>query len=298
MQRDKNKADKSNRGKAGKAARSTNAGRKNRRRGAWRTAATSDPHELYELSVQDVPSEVELVDQVWGEIRGRQPSSVREDFCGTAAMSCAWVGARPGNTAIGVDIDQSVLDWGKARFDKRLTRAQQKRLKIVRGDVMTVKTPPVDAVLAMNFSYYLFKTRPLLKKYFKRAHAALVRDGLFLLDAYGGSDSFLEMEEERDLDGFTYIWDQNKYNPITGDVVNHIHFKFPDGTKLKKAFTYEWRLWTLPEIQEILLEAGFRDVKVYWEGTDKKTKEGNGEFSETRQGEACPGWIAYLVAVK
>ena len=41
----------------------------------------------------------------------------------------------------------------------------------------------------------------------------LTEDGLFILDAYGGSDSFPEMEEDRDLDGFTYVWDQNHYNP-------------------------------------------------------------------------------------
>ena len=57
--------------------------------------------------------------------------------------------------------------------------------------------------------------------------------GLFLLDAYGGSDSFLEMDEERDLDGFTYIWDQHHVNPITGDVVNYIHFEFPRWFKNK-----------------------------------------------------------------
>jgi SAM-dependent methyltransferase len=271
---------------------------KKKGKGKWRTAATSDVHELYELSVQDTEAEVDLIYQVWKERRGRTPKHIREDFCGTAMMSAAWVKHKKSNTAIGVDIDMAVLEWGKARLDKRLTKSEQSRLKLICGDVMTAKTPKVDSVLAMNFSYYLFKTRPLLKSYFKRAHRALVRDGLFLLDAYGGSDSFVEMEEERHLDGFTYVWDQNKYNPITGDVVNYIHFRFPDGTKLKKAFAYEWRLWTLPEIQELLLEAGFRDVTVYWEGTDKRTNEGNGEFRATREGEACPGWIAYLVAEK
>jgi len=282
------------RGKSGKNSRSKSA----RRRGKWRTAATSDPHELYELSVQDTESEVALIEQVWKEIRRRRPQHIREDFCGTAAMSCAWVAHRKTNTAIGVDIDQRVLDWGIARLDKRLKQAARKRLTLLCDDVMKVQTRKVDSVLAMNFSYFLFKTRPQLRSYFQRVHASLVRDGLFLLDAYGGGDSFLEMEEERNLDGFTYVWDQNKYNPITGDVVNYIHFKFPDGTKIKQAFRYDWRLWTLPEIQELLIEAGFRDARVYWEGTDKRTNEGNGEFDETRQGEACPAWIAYIVGVK
>jgi hypothetical protein len=123
-------------------------------------------------------------------------------------------------------------------------------------------------------------------------------DGIFICDAYGGSDSFIEMEEERHLDGFTYVWDQNHYNPITGDVINHIHFRFPDGSALEEAFTYEWRLWTIPEIRELLMEAGFGKVTVWWEGDDEDGEAGDGEFEPSERGEACPGWIAYLTAEK
>ena len=38
---------------------------------------------------------------------------------------------------------------------------------------------------------------------------------------------------------------------------------------------------------------------MYWEGTVEEGEEegeGNGEFEQTRVGEACQGWIAYLVA--
>jgi hypothetical protein len=57
-------------------------------------------------------------------------------------------------------------------------------------------------------------------------------------------------------------------------------------------------LWTLPELQEILKEAGFREVTVYWEGTVKRTGEGNGVFTPSTEGEACAGWIVYIVAEK
>ncbi len=264
----------------------------------WRTAATADRHELYEKSVQEPEADMDLVDQVWKELKGRKPLSIREDFCGTAAACMEWVRRNKDHTAIGVDLDESVLDWGRAIMDDRTTPAQQKRLTLIKGDVLTAKTDPVDCVLAMNFSYYIFKTRPSLKKYFKAAHRALKSGGMLLLDAYGGSDSFLEMEEERDMDGFTYVWDQSHYNPINGDVINHIHFVFPDGTRMNHAFTYEWRLWTLPEIRELLEEAGFRKVTTYWEGTDEETEEGDGEWTISTRGEACEGWVAYLVAEK
>ena len=268
------------------------------RKKGWRTASTSDIHELYELSVQEPEAEVDFIDQVWKELRGRKASSIREDFCGTAIASVEWVKRRKTNFAWGVDLDPEVLDWGRARLPDRLTPAQAKRLTLIEGDVLKTKIDPVDSLLAMNFSYYIFKTQKDIKKYFKCAFAALKNDGLFMLDAYGGSDSFLEMEEDRDLDGFTYIWDQAYYNPINGDATNHIHFRFPDGTRIRRAFTYHWRLWTLPEIRELLLQVGFQKVHVYWEGTDEETGEGNDEWTITDRGEACPGWIAYIVAEK
>lgn len=264
----------------------------------WRTAETSDRHELYEKSVQEPHAECELIDQVWKEQRGRKCQSIREDFCGTAVVCGEWVKRRKKNTAVGVDLDAEVLDWGRKRVQKRLNSDQRRRMRLIEDNVLTVRTEPVDSVLAMNFSYYIFQHRDELRGYFQRAREALVEDGLLLIDAYGGSDSFLEMEEERDLDGFTYIWDQHHYNPITGQAVNHIHFRFPDSTEMRKAFTYKWRLWTLPEIRELLREAGFRKVVVYWEGTDEETEEGNGEWAVSTRGEACPGWVAYLVGIK
>jgi len=78
-------------------------------------------------------------------------------------------------------------------------------------------------------------------------------------------------------------------------VLNRIHFRFPDGTELKNAFTYDWRLWTVPELREALANAGFRKVTVWWEGSDEEGG-GDGNFRPVQHGEACAGWIAYLVA--
>ena len=271
------------------------------RRGAkrrWRTASTSDRHELYELSVQNVEFEVDFIDRAWRSHRRRLASTLREDFCGTFAASVEWVARRPSNIAMAIDLDADVLEWGRRRNLPKLPEAEHERLDIRNENVLDRRIEKVDCVVAMNFSYYIFKKRAELLDYLRRVHGSLVKDGLFILDAYGGSDSFREMEEDRNLDGFTYIWDQYRYNPVTGEVLNRIHFRFPDGTELKSAFVYDWRLWTLPELQEILAEVGFRKVTVYWEGTDEKSGQGNGVFRPSRRGEACEGWIAYLVAEK
>ena len=132
--------------------------------------------------------------------------------------------------------------------------------------------------------------------YFRKVYQGLKKNGVFFLDACGGYETNREMLEETDYGKFTYVWDQSKFNPITGDYLCRIHFKFRDGSRMKNAFTYDWRLWTLPELTEMLTEAGFKP-EVYWEGTGKDG-EGNGIFKPSKNGEADAGWIAYIVAEK
>jgi len=257
-------------------------------------AETSDRHVLYEESVQCVEAEIDFVDGTFQKLRNRIPSTLREDFCGTTNTSCEWVKRRPGNIAHSVDLDAEVLDWGRRHKIAALENGAAERIHVHNDNVLTAEIEPVDIVLAMNFSYWCFKTRDLMKEYFSRIHSGLVEDGIFFLDAFGGYEAFQELEESTKYDGFTYVWDQDKYNPITGECVCHIHFKFKDGSRMKNAFSYEWRLWTLPEITEMLRKTGFRPT-VYWEGTDKDG-EGNGVFTPTTEGEADAGWIAYIVA--
>jgi len=259
-------------------------------------AQQADKHALYENAVQCVEAEIDFVDETFKTLRSREASSLREDFCGTANSSCEWVRRRETNRAYGVDLDAEVQQWGREHHVARLDEDQQKRIALMHADVMDVETPPVDVVLAMNFSYWVFKQREVLIRYFRRIHEALVEDGILFLDCFGGHEAFEELKEPRKCKGFTYVWHQAKYNPITGDYRCKIHFKFKDGSQIKNAFVYDWRIWTLPELTEILTEAGFR-ASVYWEQADEDG-EGNGVFIRTTEGDADAGWIAYVVAEK
>ena len=260
-------------------------------------AEQADRHELYEESVQNVEEECSFITKTYKKLRGRVPHSFREDFCGTASAACHWTTLNKQNTAIGVDIDTEVLDWGRANRLTRLTPEQQARVKLHESDVLTAETEQVDVVGAFNFSYWIFQDRATLIGYFKKIRETLKDDGIFFLDAFGGYESMEEMKEKTKYEKFTYIWEQARYSPVSGEMVCHIHFKFPDKSKLKKAFTYTWRLWTLPEIQEMLSEAGFRNPTVYWEGDDDDGG-GNGVFTPDERGEADAGWIAYITAEK
>ena len=262
-------------------------------------AETADRHVLYEKSVQNVAFEYKFVSNTYRKLRGRRPRHIREDFCGTASMCCEWVRHSKENTAIGVDIDPQVLAWGRKHNLSRLKPEARLRVSLLQEDVFRVTTDkPLDVVLAMNFSYQLFMTREKLGGYFRKAHEALADDGILFLDAYGGYDAHREIREKTKYKGFKYIWEQARYNPIDGKMRCHIHFGFPDGSKMKKAFSYEWRLWSLPELRELLDEAGFSKVTVYWEETDPKTGEGSGVYSPATVGDADPGWVCFLVAEK
>ena len=261
-------------------------------------SAKADRHKLYELSVQDVSHEYSFINKTFREIRGYNAHILREDFCGTAKMCCEWVSKRNKNTAVGVDIDPEVLSWGKKHNLRKLKSSARKRITLLRENVMKVKSKPAQVIMAMNFSYQLFKQRDTLRKYFKTVQKSLAKDGIFFLDAFGGYEAYSETREKTKRKGFTYIWEQESYNPITGDMTCHIHFHFPDKSRMKKAFTYEWRLWTLPELRELLEEAGFSKITVYWEGTDEESGEGNGKYSPSFHGDADPSWVCYLTAEK
>ena len=260
-------------------------------------ASQADRHVLYEDSVQCVEAEIDFIDETFKTLRNRKAKLLREDFCGTANTSCEWVRRRKRSRAFGVDLDAEVQQWGRKHHLSKLGEAK-KHVTLLNDDVLEVKTEPVDIVLAMNFSYWIFKDRALLGRYFRNVYEGLVDDGVFFLDAYGGSDAYKEMRERTKYDEFTYIWHQASFDPISADMVCKIHFSFPDGSRMRNAFTYEWRLWTLPEIREILLEAGFKRVTVYWQGDDEDSDEGNGEFEPAERGEADEAWIVYISAEK
>ncbi len=260
-----------------------------------------DRHRLYELSVQCAEAEIDFVDETFTTLRSRRARLLREDFCGTATVCCEWVARRPHNRAIGVDLDPEVLAWGRRHNLAGLAPHLARRVELIQGDVLATETEPPDLILAMNFSYWLLSERALLLDYFRRVHRRLAADGVFFLDAYGGYDAFRAIEEERAVEAgglrFTYVWEQERYDPISGRLICHIHFRFADGSALERAFSYDWRLWTLPEIRDLLAEAGFSRIQVYWQGWDEDG-EPDGIFVPVQQGEAEAGWICYLTAEK
>ena len=260
-------------------------------------ADLADRHQLYQDSVQGVEFELDYIDKVFRRTRGRKPRNFREDFCGTALSACEWVRRSPRNHAVGVDLDEGVLQWGREHNLAPLGK-KAARVRLLREDVLKVDTGACDVCVAFNFSYWVFQQRAMLKKYFRNVHRSLVDDGIFFLDTYGGYEAYRTQKERRKLNGFTYVWDQAAFNPITGDMTCHIHFEFPDGSKMRKAFTYRWRLWGAQEIRDLLHEAGFKRTTVHIQAFDEDTDEPLDEFYPTEEAEDYATWIGYIVAEK
>jgi len=261
-------------------------------------ADKADKYKLYQKSVQEPEHEMDFFDQAYEEAFGPKKAKVlREDFCGTFAVCCEWV-KKAGRTAFGIDLDPEPLNWGRKNNLAKLSPAQQEKVTLIQDDVRTNGTPKADILAAQNFSFWYFKTREEVLNYFKIAHKNLSDNGIMIMDMMGGGESITDDHKDtRKVGNFTYIWDQSHYNPITHDCSFYIHFKFKDGSKLKKAFEYHWRFWTIPEVRELLKEAGFSEAHVYWEGDDGDG-DGNGEWSRSEEASSEPCWIAYIVAVK
>ena len=260
-------------------------------------ADVADRHALYQAAVQVPEGDIEFFETAYKRLRGKKPLVLREDFCGTAFLASTWVATHPKRRAIGIDLDKPTLDWGREHNLAKLTPAAKKRITLHQADVLDGVGEKADLTCALNFSYCVFKTRDLLRRYFAAVHATLKDDGLFVTELYGGTEAIVEIEDEREFDDFTYVWDQAMYNPITHETLCHIHFDFPAKSRMEKAFTYDWRLWTIPEIREVLLEVGFANVEVWWEGVDEDG-DGNGEFAPTEREENQESWLVYIVAAK
>ena len=259
-----------------------------------------DKYELYKESVQSPEADVEFLKNAYQELSGKKPAILREDFCGTFALCCEWVKFSPEHLAIGLDIDQEPIGYGKEKYFSELDEAEKERLTLIERDVLSEEgLPSADIVCALNFSYFCFKDRETLKRYFQKVADSLNPGGIFVLDCFGGGKCCEANEEETEFTDlkFSYFWDQDSYDPLNNHAKFYIHFKRHGEKKRERVFTYDWRMWSIPELRDILKEVGLAETHTYWEGNDEDG-EGNGVFSKTESGEECESWVAYIVGRK
>lgn len=262
-----------------------------RSRAGSRAPAAIDRHALYELAVQAPGQDAQLLASWFRRAAGRPLRVLREDFCGTAAISCAFV--RGGRStegelrrAIAVDHDADLIARAQ-RNVAALPVAMQPRVQLVCADVRKARAQKADLVVALNFSYCVFHERRDLLAYLKGCHRSLRRGGAIVLDVFGGGLAHRPFSERFDHGAFAHEWEQRSFDPATHLVDCRIHFDTPHG-RLDSAFVYDWRMWTVPELVDVLREAGFSTTSILWQ--DPR----NGTFRERAKGAADPHWLAYV----
>lgn len=254
-------------------------------------APLPDKFDLYEASVQSPPEMVRLLRAVHGDA----PTALGEDFAGTADLARHWCATIPDGSAVAIDLDAEAL----ARA------AGVDGLTTIVGDVTgTHEHEPVDILHAGNFSIGYLHERSDLVAYLKRAHERLNAGGVFVCDTYGGESAYILGSVEKQIPlahgrHCVYTWEQRDADPMTGMVTDVLHFRVFDADEcvleLPEAFVYRWRLWSLPELRDAMLEAGFDAVEVYAQLPDAEDEDGN-VFAEPI---TDPDWLgdSFIVCV-
>jgi len=240
-----------------------------------------DKYDLYELCVQSPLREARFL----GAIHGKNPLILGEDFSGGGAIARQWVRLVPGGKAVAVDRDPEPLM--RLRGHKGITS--------VCADVFHA-THKADIIADLNFSICEIHHRASLIDYFKHVRARLKRGGIFVADIYGGSDAYYTGTVSKHYTGphgerITYNWEQRRADPLTARVVNALHFRVqppkpaPLNTprdapsrraiRFDDAFVYDWRLWSIAELREALLEAGFKATDVFSRFADGTDSDAN-----------------------
>eukprot|EP00850_Spirogloea_muscicola_P002653 SM000010S04291 [mRNA] locus=s10:731897:733900:- [translate_table: standard] len=170
-----------------------------------------------------------------------------------------------------------------------------------------------DITCAFNFSICCLHSRQDLLKYFCLVRSGLSPNGgVFALDLYGGTSSECALKLKRPFGDFTvsgqYTWEQEAFDALTRMTRISIHFHLIKSKRvMRRAFTYQWRLWTLPEVKECLLEAGFKQVHFWMKDMpDLQGREAIEErldadvttrYVEVEHFEQRDAWNAYVVGL-
>ena len=108
---------------------------------------------------------------------------------------------------MGIDIDPEPLAWG-AKHNIQPLGARASLVRLLQQDARDPCRGPFDVSVALNFSYFVFETREELRRYFAGVRRSMAPDGIFVLDAYGGSGAWRCLSERRRVGDFTYVWEQ------------------------------------------------------------------------------------------
>jgi hypothetical protein len=247
-----------------------------------------DRFECYERCVQSPRHVASFLRALYRAHNTAEPITLAEDFSGTCALSREWCAHTPTSAAICVDLDADALAWARDRATKNAIADQ---ITFVHADCLAdcfneadaaapSRDLPCDVCFVGNFSIGYAHDRVTLLRYLARTRERLLRTrhasppGILVCDTYGGATAFTLGGVERTHPGpnasiIRYAWAHESADPATAMVTNSISLRVErDGdviAEYPRAFEYRWRLWSIAELREAMLEVGFQRTSVYLE---------------------------------
>jgi len=237
-------------------------------------------YELYQKSVQNVKKEVEFLKKTYRLLYNKIPTTFREDFCGTAMLSCEWVKSNVLNTAIGIDLDQETLDWGIKNNIENLSSGSD-RIKLKKQNVLDEynTNEKFDIICSLNYSHFLLQKRKELVKYFKNVSNNLDSKGLFILDFYGGSHIFIDHKYQHNKSSNFYEFSGKQMNILNNQSKCSLNYKIKKN-KFKPLFSFEFRIYSIIELKEALEESGFNEFKLFIKEINDDENDDYAEYEE------------------
>ncbi len=204
-------------------------------------------------------------------IYGIREGKICECACGTGSLTIPLY--RAGFHVTGVDISREML-WQAAQK----ARKQGIAIPFVQQDMKALNLHrPMDAVIATCDGINYLLTDDDLKSFLRCAFRAIRPGGALIFDVSTPHRLIHQLcaglicEDREEL---TYIW-QNRWNEKSGTVSMDLCFflKEKDGRYRRMEEHQKQRAWDAHALKSHLLQAGFRGVCIYGDGTLNPGKE-------------------------
>ena len=204
-------------------------------------------------------------------IYGVRDGKVCECACGTGNLTIPL--QRAGFQMTGADLSQEML-WQAAQK----ARKQGMAIPFVRQDMRSLNLHrPMDAVIATCDGVNYLRSEEDLRSFLRAARRAIRPGGALVFDVstpHKLRDELCASLICEDREDITYFW-QNRWNPRESSVEMMLCFfvKEKDGRYRRMEERQIQRAWEVQELKGQLLQAGFRGVCVYGDGTLNPAKE-------------------------
>jgi hypothetical protein len=215
-----------------------------------------------------------------------------------AALCAAWCASDARRTATGTDLDEVELAWGAAHVLPAAAGGGDapERMCLLLADVRDdplaaprlasgwgcafwhdaawkeLRARRADVACALNSAICFMHSREDADRYCRQARAMTAAPGIFVMDLQGGATMEKALTQRTRLPSCDYLWSQDGFDPVSRLISCHIGFRLrgrrgapppPTPPALRRAFSYRWRLWTLPEVCDMLRQAGFASTHVW-----------------------------------